>query len=246
MRRGLLRPCDRADFSRKNVGYAFACELPSDCAEAVDTKRTVSAERPQKRQGERQGELNQVVSLNEAAKVLSRCSFEINLRALDAIVQSKRSGRRLRGFDEVSTQMRTWSRELVQQLDELRALSCEALGLASLFIRQRRMTGLMTSALASSAFPGASAMQATVSATLEGRQADLKILWRRIIAAVEGLNLQGMMACVLSRSALIEATSSPDAEQRVQLGHVSQDFYKKSDEVVEIVRALAKEIGSSR
>ena len=86
------------------------------------------------------GELGQVVSLNEASKSLLTRSFEINLRSLNAIVQSKRSGGRLRGFDDVSSQIRTWSRELHQQLEELGRLGRGAVGLASFLIRNQRST----------------------------------------------------------------------------------------------------------
>ena len=84
-------------------------------------------------------ELRRVVELNEAAKALLRQSFEINLRALDAIVQSKRGGGALRGFDEVSSQIRLWSRDLQEKVESLWALGRSAVTSASHLLQTRRV-----------------------------------------------------------------------------------------------------------
>jgi len=44
-------------------------------------------------------DFERVISLNEAAKELIARSFRVNLLALDAMVQSKRGGSSLRGFE---------------------------------------------------------------------------------------------------------------------------------------------------
>jgi hypothetical protein len=186
-------------------------------------------------------ELGPVVALNEAAKGLFQRSFEINLRALDAIVQSKRSGGALRGFDEVSTQIRTWSRELHAMVDGLGALGREAVGLASRFLVERRRGRLIAAAARGSRAVGAAQQLAVVERRLEERQRDLAGMRRRIISKIDDLDQIGLMACVLSRSALIEATAASGAE-REQLNHVSRDFYAKSEEVVAIVQSLGKSL----
>ena len=77
---------------------------------------------------EEQANFNRVAGLNEAAKELVARSYQVNLLALDAMVQSKRGGSSLRGFDEVSSQMRRWSRDLHVELERLAALSRRVVG----------------------------------------------------------------------------------------------------------------------
>ena len=189
--------------------------------------------------GSRAEELGQVVLINEAAKRLLVRSFEINLRSLNAIVQSKRSGGRLRGFDEASSQIRTWSRELHGQLERLVGLGREAVGLASLLLRQQRMVGLLGSAARVSHNREAERALAEAEAALTTHRTALRGTWRRLFGVIDDLNQLGLMACVLSRSAMIEATAA-DADQRPQLDELTKDFYVKSEEVAAIVRGLSK------
>ena len=83
------------------------------------------------------------------------------------------------------------------------------------------------------------------SQVVAGHLAELKAAWRRILDAVDDLNQLGLMACVLSRSALIEASTATDGE-REKLVNVSRDFYKKSEEVVGIVQTLGKSLRRAR
>lgn len=182
-------------------------------------------------------ELGQVVSLNEASKQLLARSYEINLRALNAIVQSKRSGGRLRGFDEASSQIRAWSRELHEQLVRLGAMVREAVGLASASIRQQRTLALFACAARQSQNAACPRVVDAAEAALLVHRTALRWLWRRIVDAVDDLNQLGLMACVLSRSAMIEATAA-DIDLRPQLEELTRDFYVKSEEVAAIVRAL--------
>jgi len=189
-------------------------------------------------------ELLQVVSLNEAAKRLLTRSFEINLRALNAIVQSKRSGGRLRGFDEASSQVRAWSRELHQQLSRLGGMVRDAVGLASAAISQQRLVALFAAAARQSGNAACARVLTDAEAALARHRTALRGLWRQVVGAVDELNQLGLMACVLSRSAMIEATAA-DVGQRAQLEELTKDFYVKSEEVVEIVRGLSASIRSA-
>ncbi len=184
-------------------------------------------------------DFEQVVSLNEAAKRLLRRSFEINLHALNAIVQSKQSGDRLRGFNEAASQIRAWSGELHTQLERLGSLVREAVVQASRFVKRKHTAGLLLSAVRRSGKQHGTAVVAGCEASLSAHRSELRALWRRIVDAVDDLNQLGLMACVLSRSAIIEATAA-EPEQRAQLEEVTKDFYAKSEEVVVIVRGLGK------
>jgi len=190
-------------------------------------------------------ELRRVVELNEAAKALLRQSFEINLRALDAIVQSKRGGGALRGFDEVSSQIRLWSRDLQEKVESLWALGRSAVTSASHLLQTRRVEAILERAVAGKRDTWAGRSLEASSQVVAGHLAELKAAWRRILDAVDDLNQLGLMACVLSRSALIEASTATDGE-REKLVNVSRDFYKKSEEVVGIVQTLGKSLRRAR
>jgi len=71
------------------------------------------------------------------------------------------------------------------------------------------------------------------------REEQLKRRWREVLDALGDLDQLGMMAVVLSRSAMIEA-SSGSAEQRAQLNDVSQQFYSNSEAVVNVLKGLLK------
>ena len=184
-------------------------------------------------------ELSQVVALNEASKSLLRHSLEINLHALNAIVQSKQSGERLRGFDEVCGQIRGWSRQLHAQLEALGGLGRDAVLTASGFLRHRRIVALLAAAAAETRRPEIATVVKDAQAALCARQEALRLLWRRIVEAVDDLKQLALMASVLSRSGMIEATAAESAE-RARLEEVAHDFYVKSEQVVGIVRLLGK------
>ena len=64
-------------------------------------------------------QLRQLVQLNEGAKVVFTRSHAVNLLAIDAIVRSRLAGDAVRGFAEVSTQMRAWSSDLYARMQSL-------------------------------------------------------------------------------------------------------------------------------
>ena len=125
-----------------------------------------------------------MVNLNEAAKCLLLRSFEINLRALNAIVQSKRCGSRPRGFDEVSSQIRAWSRNLHRQLEGLGVLVRKAVGLASSSIRQQRIAALLAHAKRESHSLDCARVLEVAQTALRTNQSALRSLWQQIVRAV--------------------------------------------------------------
>jgi hypothetical protein len=180
-----------------------------------------------------------VVALNEACKQLLARSFQVNLLALDAMVQSKRGGGRVRGFDEVSSQMRMWSRDLHAKLEQLGELSAEVVQRTSLLTKEAHVLRLIGEAVRSSGHPGA---QRALDECRDARDASshaLAIDWRKIMELLSDLDQLGMMACVLSRSAMIEACGA-GPELRTQLDHVSREFYANALSVVEILAAALK------
>jgi hypothetical protein len=182
---------------------------------------------------------DRVAALNEAAKQLITRSYLVNLLALDAMVQSKRGGSGLRGFDEVSSQMRRWSRDLHTELEGLAALSREVLVEVSCTTKERHLLRLLQRAAAAGS--GAAEISARREAELAEREGRLRRLWRKVGDALGDLDQLGMMAVVLSRSAMIEA-SGGDPEQRAQLGNVSQEFYRNSEVVMTVLKTALKEV----
>lgn len=84
-----------------------------------------------------------VIALSEASKKLVTHSFQVNLLALAAIVQSRRAGQSLRGFDEVASQMRRWSVDLHTELEKLRGIGREAVSLASQLTKAARLVDIL-------------------------------------------------------------------------------------------------------
>ncbi|MDF3071750.1 MAG: hypothetical protein K0R38_7351, partial [Polyangiaceae bacterium] len=184
---------------------------------------------------------NRVAALNEAAKELLARSRHVNLLALDAMVQSKRGGSSLRGFDEVSSQMRRWSRDLHVELQGLAALSCQVVTEVSRACKEAHLLRLLQRAAEATSSPAASRTFLQRSAMQENRELTLIRLWRKVVDALGDLDQLGMMAVVLSRSAMIEASSGAD-EQRAQLAQVSQEFYGSSESVMNVLKLTLKEM----
>jgi len=168
-------------------------------------------------------------------------SLHVNRLALDAMVQSKATGANLRGFDEVSSQMRHWSRDLHGELERLRALSRELVVEVSHASKEARLLRLLRSATtACSATAHHCDFRRKEDAHVD-RLEHLRKLWRTMVLLLSDLDQLGLMAMVLSRSAMIEA-SSGTSEQRVQLGRVSQEFYQNSEFVISVLRAALKAV----
>lgn len=186
-----------------------------------------------------------VVMLNEAAKQLLARSTRVDLLALDAMVQSKRGGGNLRGFDEVSSQMRLWSRELLQQLGELSALSASVLLQTSQRSKQARKLDLLAAAASASENPTLLAAHERLRAEHDALGDGLRKQARRTQNLLSDIDQLGMMAIVLSRSAMIEAASGDD-QQREQLCKVSREFHQNSESVLEIIKSTLQATRAGR
>jgi hypothetical protein len=184
-------------------------------------------------------DLARVAALNEACKVLLERSFHVNLRALDAIVQSKRAGAALRGFDEVAGQMRTWSRDLHHELERLVECSRRVVVSTSLAAKNEQSLRLLSDAARLSSNAGAVRVRDERIEELASLDRNILRLWREARDLLHDLDQLGMMAAVLSRSAMIEAASGSD-EQRGQLGEVAREFYSNAQAVLETLQDAVK------
>jgi hypothetical protein len=114
-----------------------------------------------------------------------------------------------------------------------------AVAQGSRLLRLQRAARLIGAAMAGHDGGWATASRELVDRHVSDGATELRSSWHRIIDKIDDLNRLGLMACVLSRSALIEATAA-EAGEREALTSVSRDFYAKSQEIVDIVQTLAK------
>lgn len=181
--------------------------------------------------------LERVVAVYEGAKAILSDSHHVNLRALDAMVRSLRVGAELRGFAEVSTQMRQWSRELHAAVQQVTGFSAEQVSMVSAFEKRRRLIKLLAAA---SEEPAAQRLlaQTLAQAKLETEYTEtaLKKLKRSVRSSLEDLQQLGLMACVLSTSAQIEAAAGGSSADDLTL--VSRDFAQRSEKVTENIRQM--------
>lgn len=187
-------------------------------------------------------DFTRVVALNEATKELLRRSFEVNLLALDAMVQSKRGGGTLRGFDEVSAQMRMWTRDLHEKLERLATATGSVVSHMSEATKEAHLLRILEAAARESGDAQIRASQRALESRHAAITASARADWRKTRDVLDDLDQLGMMACVLARSAMIEATSA-GPELREQLDHVSREFYLNSEAVVDILKAALKRTG---
>lgn len=183
-------------------------------------------------------ELRHLVALNEGAKVVFARSHGVNLLAVDAIVRSRLAGGAVRGFAEVSTQMRAWSADLHLRMQALQESTVDIIATVSRRAKHARAARLLTAA---AAHPSAAAALAAAGASTRARvDADddsLRRGRRNVVAKLDELSRLGMMACVLSRAAKIEAVHAGD-DHRTQLSQVADEFAASAEEVVGTVRSL--------
>ncbi|MET0386410.1 MAG: hypothetical protein ABW321_10650 [Polyangiales bacterium] len=182
--------------------------------------------------------LLKVVELNEGTKQILDESHQVSLRALDAVVKSTRASAKLRGFVAVSSQMSHWSRELHVSVTRVSDLSASQVADVSGLLRQARLVKLLDAAAAGSPAkaPIHGARDRAQQQTL-ALQERLVRLHRETTLALEDLQQLGLMASVLARAALIEATCGDERERR-ELTEVAREFADRSEQVNTVARRM--------
>jgi hypothetical protein len=137
--------------------------------------------------------------------------------------------------------MRAWTRDLHARLQLLGGQCYEVVARTSLYSKESHALQLLEAAARQSDNAGmrraAQANAAALGALHERLDAD----WRQVRARLTDLDQLGTMAVVLSRSAMIEAATGT-AEQRAQLGHVSQEFYQHSQRAVQTIKNIVRQV----
>ena len=181
-------------------------------------------------------DLSLIVTTHEHAKAVLALSHQVNLHALDAIVRGIQGGSGLRGFAEVSNQMRNWTRELHTLVTELTALSSQQVSLFSAIVKQRRLMSLLSAANGGGRTGDEALREARtrVAKDMEAADLELRRLRRRVRNSLEDLVQLGLMARVLSSAAKIESMAGNN-EQREELMHVSHGFAERSEQIGELI-----------
>lgn len=176
------------------------------------------------------GELLRIVRVSEEIKRIVGVTFRINIMALNAILLARRAGNAARGFGVLSSELRVFSIDLRQQMDQLSAQIHALVSAVSLQLGASRRTAQVVRAVDHSADP------ARWSPILARRAADATDLDERRRKVARELRLGTgevfrlvELGSVLAKSAKIEAAyGGPFAGD---LTHVSHEFSLVVEEV---------------
>lgn len=181
--------------------------------------------------------LLEVVELNEAAKTIRRYAFEVSLSALGAIVRSSHAAAQLRGFNEVASQMRGWSRDLENAVVHVNTLTGQRVRWVSDWTRASRLLRLLEKTR--QALNDSSVITARIedeARLVMQLGAELRRVDDQLDDALDEIGRLGLMASVLSRAALIEVASGGSAEQ-AELTVCSKEFSAYAERVNDAVTA---------
>jgi hypothetical protein len=185
-------------------------------------------------------DLSSVVHVNEAAKQLVAAAFQVDLLALNAIVQSERCGGGLRSFEEVARHMKLWASELRTHLHALAADTSETVREVSTLLLRRRVARLLGEAARGSDVPGIVAASRAATARVTQQERAASRAWARLAGHARALKRLGLMACVLSRLAMIEAESGGSRGEREALVEAAKAFNRNAEHVAGVVQALVE------
>lgn len=167
------------------------------------------------------GELLRIVRVSEEIKRIVGVTFRINIMALNAILLSRRAGNAARGFGVLSSELRVFSVDLRQRMDELSALIHSLVAAVSRQLGTSRQSAQLARAVDGAADPArwspVLARHAAEAAAFAGRRAQIAQSLR--LGAREVFRLADFGA-VLAKSAKIEAAyGGPFATDLTQVSH---------------------------
>ncbi len=183
--------------------------------------------------------LERVVLVSESAKQLRKSALQVRLLALDAIVQSQRADDRLLGFDEVASQMRNWSQDLQDALKLLIQEIGDVVTFSSVRIKSARAEALWRAASLGGRAARAGRTFEDLAQRGRAEESELQRRWRRVHQRTQELDQLALMAVVLSRSSLIEATyANPQIHEKLEF--VARSFAANAERVVQIIKTLVE------
>lgn len=187
------------------------------------------------------GEFRRMVEANEALKEIVRISRQVELSALNAMVNARRAGQSAAGFGVVAGELRRFSRQLEETVSGLtEQLFAMVADVAHIGIAQRRRRMLAMAVMAST-------RGACLAAVVDGSEARLQALKESMLRDRSRLRQrlgQALKLCVggraVSRASLIEAVHGNEFMH--VLGQVAHEMETSIERVIEIIGTIERRL----
>lgn len=183
-------------------------------------------------------ELRRAAVISDRIRLLHRQSYLMKLRASNAMVITRSRSTRVPGFEVVSAQMSTLSRELAGTLDALRTSTQAWVAAVSREMAARRQVNLLE--LAATAGDECARRIAPVLATLCQRTSAMPAALRTLTFHLDDARRLAATACVLARTAKIEAVYGGTLAQNLLTA--AAEFTELADSVDAAVRAITRNL----
>lgn len=183
-------------------------------------------------------ELVRAAVISDRIHLLHRQSYLMKLRASNAMVITRSRSTRVPGFEVVSAQMGTLSRELAGTLDALRGATQAWVAAVSRDMAARRQVNLL--ALAAAATPECARRISPVTTRLRERASGTPPALRALTLHLDDARRLAATACVLARTAKIEAVYGGTLAENL-LG-AAAEFTELADSVDAAVRAISRNL----
>ncbi len=186
-------------------------------------------------------DLQDLIAVNEVAKGLDDQASQIGLLAINAMLTCANRGEELPAFTRVAAGMTSWANDLQASTRTLVATANEGVTCVSTIAERARVARILRAAVAAAAHgaatrtarDGADRVEQVVARSYE----DLAQCRRALDTTLADLARSGLMATVLSRSALMEAARAP-ADRREALTLVARDFADVGQRVRDVLDRL--------
>lgn len=190
-------------------------------------------------------DLGRAVAIGERIKHITTEAFLMRLQATNAIVMTRSRGVHVPGFEAVSEQMNSLSRDLAKCLVDLRRLTAHWLRAVSAQVGLDRECAMLA-VTSQYAKPAAQAQIQAVLRPLQTRlreRVDTERERRAFASALDDARQLAAAGCVLARTAKLEASYGESLAP--VLTETANAFTTLADSVDESVRTIARWIGPS-
>lgn len=184
-------------------------------------------------------DLLRIVRINEGIKSVVSVAFKINIMALNAIFLAKRAGNAALGFAVLSNELRAFSGDLRNSMEDLRRLVHDAVGQVSVLLQDMRRSSLLEEAIRGvDNRPELTALLKRRQEIARNRNLDISALRRELKIALDSSFQLADLGGVLAKSAKIEAAYGQAFAP--SLSQVSGEFDGVIEEIRNSLDALRK------
>ena len=178
-----------------------------------------------------------IIGITECVKAVLWSAHRINLLALNALLLSRKSGSDAVGFAVVSSELRTFSQQLSQQMNRLHQQSAASLDQISEALKRRHLQQLLARADGN----GRQSLQqplARMSAAEQVFSEEATGRGKQLGAVLEDANQHCLYGDVIARFAKIEAAYG--GAWRSHLGEIADEFTALVAEVLPEIERLRR------